>query len=118
MSEEFRNPGIELYLMIHKKNGFTWHVFTLQIVNASQVVDIQFLDVRNHRNAYLSIDTNRGSLTVLVVHRLAPIIASGSAKQLIKAFSLDGDQLGTICYYPTLMTYKIGPVSSFAFHSY
>ncbi|KAA0036242.1 regulatory-associated protein of TOR 1 [Cucumis melo var. makuwa] len=64
------------------------------IVSASQAGDIQFLDIRN-----LTIDAHRGSLTALAVHRHAPILASGSAKQLIKVFSLDGDQLGTIRYH-------------------
>ncbi|KAK7294811.1 hypothetical protein RJT34_17708 [Clitoria ternatea] len=89
-----------------------------KIVSASQAGDIQFLDIRNHSSAYLTIEAHRGSLTALAVHRHAPIIASGSAKQLIKVFSLEGDQLGTIRYYPTLMAQKIGPVSCLNFHPY
>ncbi|KAL2330577.1 hypothetical protein Fmac_018158 [Flemingia macrophylla] len=88
------------------------------IVSASQAGDIQFLDIRNHSSAYLTIEAHRGSLTALAVHRHAPIIASGSAKQLIKVFSLEGDQLGTIRYYPTLMAQKIGSVSCLNFHPY
>ena len=90
----------------------------LQLVSASQAGDIQFLDIRNHSSAYLTIEAHRGSLTALAVHRHAPIIASGSAKQLIKVFSLEGDQLGTIRYYPTLMAQKIGSVSCLSFHPY
>lgn len=93
-------------------------IFSLQIVSASQAGDIQFLDIRNHRSAYLTIDAHRGSLTALAVHRHAPVIASGSAKQLIKVFSLQGDQLGTVRYYPTLMAQKIGSVSCLGFHPY
>ncbi|KAI4353507.1 hypothetical protein L6164_002452 [Bauhinia variegata] len=89
-----------------------------KIVSASQAGDIQFLDIRNHRSAYLTIEAHRGSLTALAVHRHAPIIASGSAKQLIKVFSLEGEQLGTIRYYPTLMAQKIGTVSCLTFHPY
>ncbi|KAK7395012.1 hypothetical protein VNO78_15553 [Psophocarpus tetragonolobus] len=89
-----------------------------KIVSASQAGDIQFLDIRNHSGAYLTIEAHRGSLTALAVHRHAPIIASGSAKQLIKVFSLEGDQLGTIRYYPTLMAQKIGSVSCLNFHPY
>ncbi|QCE12025.1 regulatory associated protein of mTOR [Vigna unguiculata] len=81
-----------------------------KIISASQAGDIQFLDIRNIRSTYLTIEAHRGSLTALAVHRHAPIIASGSAKQLIKVFSLEGDQLGTIRYYPTLMAQKIGSV--------
>ncbi|KAL1368806.1 hypothetical protein AAHE18_02G148400 [Arachis hypogaea] len=89
-----------------------------KMVSASQAGDIQFLDIRNHKGAYLTIDAHRGSLTALAVHRHAPIIASGSAKQLIKVFSLEGDQLGSIRYYPTLMAQKIGSVSCLGFHPY
>lgn len=96
----------------------SFHSFFIQIVSASQAGDIQFLDIRNHSDAYLTIDAHRGSLTALAVHRHAPIIASGSAKQLIKVFSLEGEQLGTIRYHPTFMAQKIGPVSSLTFHPY
>jgi WD40 repeat protein len=94
-----------------------FHVL-FQIVSASQAGDIQFLDIRNHRDAYLTIDAHRGSLTALAVHRHAPVIASGSAKQLIKVFSLEGEQLGTIRYYPSFMAQKIGSVSCLTFHPY
>ncbi|XLR03404.1 hypothetical protein S83_069602, partial [Arachis hypogaea] len=89
-----------------------------KIVSASQAGDIQFLDIRNHSSAYLTIEAHRGPLTALAVRRHAPIIASGSAKQLIKVFSLEGDQLGTIRYYPTFMAQKIGSVSCLNFHPY
>uniref|UniRef100_A0A0R0IN98 Anaphase-promoting complex subunit 4 WD40 domain-containing protein n=1 Tax=Glycine max TaxID=3847 RepID=A0A0R0IN98_SOYBN len=93
-------------------------VIFLQIVSAAQTRDIQFLDIRNHSSAYLTIYGHRGSLTALAVHRHAPIIASGSAKQIIKVFSLEGDLLGTVRYYPTLMPQKIGSVSCLNFHPY
>lgn len=90
----------------------------MQIVSASQAGDIQFLDIRNDTNAYLTIDAHRGSLTALAVHRHAPVIASGSAKQNIKVFSLNGEQLSFIRYYPTFMAQRIGSVSCLAFHPY
>lgn len=90
----------------------------IQIVSACQAGDIQFLDIRNNIDPYLTIEAHRGSLTALAVHRHAPLIASGSAKQLIKVFSLEGEQLGTIRYYPSFMAQKIGPVSCLAFHPY
>lgn len=98
--------------------GFQPELDPAKIVSASQAGDIQFLDVRNHSEAYLTIDAHRGSLTALAVHRHAPIIASGSAKQLIKVFNLEGDQLGTIRYHPTFMAQKIGPVNCLTFHPY
>ncbi|KAL4021524.1 hypothetical protein IC575_020325 [Cucumis melo] len=98
--------------------GFQPGLDSSKIVSASQAGDIQFLDIRNQRDRYLTIDAHRGSLTALAVHRHAPILASGSAKQLIKVFSLDGDQLGTIRYHPTFMPQKIGSVSCLTFHPY
>ena len=88
------------------------------MISAAQSGDIQFLDTRSHRDAYLTIEASRGSLTALAVHRHAPVIASGSAKQLIKVFSLEGEQLGTIRYYPSFMAQKIGSVSCLTFHPY
>ena len=79
---------------------------------------MKFLDIRSTRDAYLTIRAHRGSLTALAIHRHAPIIASGSAKQLIKVFSLEGDPLNTIRYYPTIMAQKIGSVSCLTFHPY
>lgn len=95
----------------------TLHIF-FQMISAAQSGDIQFLDTRSHRDAYLTINAHRGSLTALAVHRHAPVIASGSAKQLIKVFSLEGEQLGTIKYYPSFMAQKIGSVSCLTFHPY
>ena len=95
----------------------TLHIF-FQMISAAQSGDIQFLDTRSHRDAYLTINAHRGSLTALAVHRHAPVIASGSAKQLIKVFSLEGEQLGTIRYYPSFMAQKIGSVSCLTFHPY
>ncbi|KAF5737274.1 regulatory-associated protein of TOR 1 isoform X1 [Tripterygium wilfordii] len=100
--------------------GFQPGLDPAKIVSASQAGDIQLLDLRNKRDAYLTftIEAHRGSLTALAVHRHAPIIASGSAKQLIKVFNLEGDQLGTIRYLSTFMAQKIGSVSCLAFHPY
>ena len=66
----------------------------------------------------MTIDAHRGSLTALAVHRHAPVIASGSTKQLIKVFNLKGEQLGSIRYSPNFMAQKIGSVSCLAFHPY
>ncbi|KAL0375416.1 UNVERIFIED_CONTAM: Regulatory-associated protein of TOR 1 [Sesamum radiatum] len=98
--------------------GFQPGLEPAKIVSASQAGNIQFLDMRFAKDAYLTIDAHRGSLTALAVHRHAPLIASGSAKQLIKVFNLEGDPLGTIRYYPTFMAQKIGSVSCLTFHPY
>ncbi|KAI3447841.1 hypothetical protein Pfo_004506 [Paulownia fortunei] len=98
--------------------GFQPGLEPAKIVSASQAGNIQFLDMRCAKDTYLTIDAHRGSLTALAVHRHAPLIASGSGKQLIKVFNLEGDPLGTIRYYPTFMAQKIGSVSCLTFHPY
>uniref|UniRef100_A0A0D9XNB4 Raptor N-terminal CASPase-like domain-containing protein n=1 Tax=Leersia perrieri TaxID=77586 RepID=A0A0D9XNB4_9ORYZ len=89
-----------------------------KIVSASQAGDIQFLDVRRASEPYLTIEAHRGSLTALAVHRHAPVIASGSAKQMIKVFSLEGEQLTIIRYQPSFMGQRIGSVNCLSFHPY
>uniref|UniRef100_A0ACD5Y4G3 Uncharacterized protein n=1 Tax=Avena sativa TaxID=4498 RepID=A0ACD5Y4G3_AVESA len=89
-----------------------------KIVSASQAGDIQFLDIRRATEPYLTIEAHRGSLTALAVHRHAPVIASGSAKQMIKVFSLEGEQLTIIRYQPSFMGQRIGSVNCLSFHPY
>lgn len=107
-----------LYHLSTTLTHFLLYIVFSQIVSASHAGDIQFLDFRHHRDAYLTIHAHRGSLAALAVHRHAPLIASGSAKQRIKVFNMDGEQLGTIQYYPTFMAQKIGSVSCLTFHPY
>ena len=90
----------------------------LHILSASEAGEIQFLDMRNGNHVYLTIDAHRGSLTALAVQQHAPLIASGSAKQFIKVFSLEGSQRCTIRFNPTSIARKIGPVSHLTFHPY
>ncbi|KAL7264205.1 hypothetical protein ACSBR1_002206 [Camellia fascicularis] len=97
--------------------GFQPGLDPLKIVSASDAGDIQFLDLRNRNNPYLSIHPYTGSLTAFVIHRHAPIIASGSANQHIDVFDLDGDQLSSIRYHQT-MAEKTRHVSCLAFHPY
>ncbi|XP_059639514.1 regulatory-associated protein of TOR 1-like isoform X2 [Cornus florida] len=98
--------------------GFQSGLDSAKIVSASQAGDIKFLDIRHQKDAYLTINAHRGSLTALAVHRHAPIIASGSAKQLIKVFNLEGNLLSTIGYYSTFKAQKMRPVSCLSFHPY
>ena len=119
------DPGKVTSALFDTGGGFASHhvmnfisLVFFQIVSASQAGDMKFLDMRNYRDAYLTIKAHRGSLTALAVHRHAPIIASGSAKQMIKLFSLNGEPLGSIRYHLTIMALKIGPVSCLTFHPY
>lgn len=76
------------------------------------------MDLRRTKETYLKIGAHRGSLTALGVHRHAPVIASGSGKEVVKVFNLEGEQLGIIKYQTSFMAQKIGPVSCLAFHPY
>ncbi|KAG2614529.1 regulatory-associated protein of TOR 1-like isoform X4 [Panicum virgatum] len=98
--------------------GFQPGLDPYKIVSASQAGDIQFLDVRRAAEPYLTIEAHRGSLTALAVHRHAPVVASGSAKQMIKVFSLEGEQLTIIRYQPSFMGQRIGSVNCLSFHPY
>ncbi|XP_028106601.1 regulatory-associated protein of TOR 1-like isoform X1 [Camellia sinensis] len=97
--------------------GFQPGLDPLKIVSASDAGDIQFLDLRNRNNPYLSIHPYTSSLTAFVIHRHAPIIASGSANQHIDVFDLDGDQLSSIRYHQTVAE-RTRHVSCLAFHPY
>ncbi|KAL6905760.1 hypothetical protein ACP4OV_003361 [Aristida adscensionis] len=98
--------------------GFQPGFDPFKIVSASQAGDIQFLDIRRAAEPYLTIEAHRGSLTALAVHRHAPVVASGSAKQMIKVFSLGGEQLTIIRYQPSFMGQRIGSVNCLSFHPY
>ncbi|KAL2455765.1 Regulatory-associated protein of TOR 1 [Abeliophyllum distichum] len=98
--------------------GFQPGLEPSKIFSASQAGDIQFLDIRNLKHTCHTIDAHQGSLTAFAVHRHASLIASGSAKQVIKVFNMEGHQLGNIKYYPTFMAPKIGAVSCLTFHPY
>ncbi|KAI7745103.1 hypothetical protein M8C21_017803 [Ambrosia artemisiifolia] len=98
--------------------GFQPGLYPTKIVSASQAGDIQFLDIRNQNEAYLTINAHRGSLTAFAIHRHAPLVASCSAKQLIKVFNTEGERLDTIRYSPNFMAQKVGSATSLAFHPY
>jgi regulator-associated protein of mTOR len=57
-------------------------------------------------------------MTALTVHRHAPVMASGSAKQYIKVFSMVGEQLSMVRYHNSFLGQRIGPVSCLQFHPY
>ena len=43
-------------------------------------------------------------------------LISGSASQIIKVYSLNGENLSTIRYHDGFMGQRIGPISCLAFH--
>eukprot|EP00249_Psilotum_nudum_P023321 c28829_g1_i1 orf=818-4927(+) len=90
----------------------------LKIVSASQSGDIKFLDSRNTSAPYLAVDAHKGSLSAMAVHRHAPYVASGSSKQYIRVFNINGELLSTVRYHNSFLGQRIGPISCLHFHPY
>jgi len=59
---------------------------------------------------------NKMSLDALAVHDFAPVLAAGSANQLINIYDLNGTLLKTVKHHKGFMGNRVGPVSSLAFH--
>lgn len=93
-------------------------MFFVQIVSASPGGDLRFLDLRQTSAPFLEVAAHRGHLTSLTAHRHAPVIATGSGKQLIKVFSTDGRQLNMVKFHNSFLGQRIGPVSALGFHPY
>ncbi|XP_024365360.1 regulatory-associated protein of TOR 1 isoform X3 [Physcomitrium patens] len=89
-----------------------------KVVSASQAGDLKFLDMRKSSSPYLEVNAHKGHLTCLTVHRHAPVIATGSGKQLIKTFSTSGEQLSMVKYHSSFIGQRIGSVSALGFHPY
>jgi len=90
----------------------------VQIISASPAGDLKFLDMRKSSAPYLEVEALKGHLTALTVHRHAPVIATGSGKQLIKTFSTSGELLSRVRFHNSYLGQKIGPVSALGFHPY
>jgi regulator-associated protein of mTOR len=91
---------------------------SLQIISASPAGDLKFLDMRKSSAPYLEVEAHKGHLTAVAVHRHAPVIATGSGKQLIKTFNTSGEQLSMVRYHNSFLGQRIGPVSALGFHPY
>ena len=58
----------------------------------------------------------RPTLSALVAHKYAPVIASGSSERAIKLWDLEGNNVASIRYYNSFLGQRIGAVRSLAFH--
>jgi regulator-associated protein of mTOR len=92
--------------------------FIMQMVSASPAGDLKFLDMRKSSAPYLEVEALKGQLTSLAVHRHAPVIATGSGKQLIRTFSTEGEKLSMITNKLSYLGGGIGSVSALHFHPY
>jgi regulator-associated protein of mTOR len=89
-----------------------------KIISASPAGDLKFLDMRKGSAPYLEVEALRGNLTALAVHRHAPVIATGSGRQLIKTYSTSGELLSRVRFHNSFLGQRIGPVSALGFHPY
>lgn len=99
-------------------NVLTHNLLNLQLVCSSQCGDLKFIDMRNTGAPYLTVEAHKGHMTSQAVHRHAPVIATGSAKQFIKVYNLNGEQLSIVRYHNSFLGQRIGPVSCLNFHPY
>eukprot|EP01035_Chromulina_nebulosa_P018908 gene18908-24711_t len=89
-----------------------------QVITASVKGTVKFWDIRK-MGVYKTLEVFKQPLTALAVHKCVPIIATGSQSQIIKIFTMGGDQLDRdIKYHDGFLGQRIGPVSCLAFHPY
>ena len=61
-------------------------------MTASVKGTVRFWDIRNMR-VYKTLEVFKHPLTALAVHRCIPLMATGSHAQVVKIFTMGGDQL-------------------------
>ncbi len=79
--------------------------------------DLKFWDSRSSQSVQTISNTVRNMVS-LDVHPQANLLACGSASQIIKVFSLNGENLSSIRYHDGFMGQRIGPISCLNFHPY
>lgn len=84
------------------------------IISGSVAGDVKFWDPR-FTESVRTLETIGNSAT-FEVHHQARVFATGSASQIIKVYSLNGENLSTIRYHDGFMGQRIGPISCLAFH--
>ena len=87
-----------------------------QLVSACLDGDARFWDFRVLKKSLSTVNVQSSTMTNLVAHETAPLLASGSHNQFIKFMARDGRQLNIIRYHDGFLGQRIGPVSSLAFH--
>mmetsp|Transcript_3553 Transcript_3553/g.14244 ORF Transcript_3553/g.14244 Transcript_3553/m.14244 type:complete len:1711 (-) Transcript_3553:38-5170(-) len=95
------------------------------VVTGSVNGEMKFCDLRNAAKPFYTTEVQRPSagpgggrptLTALVAHKYAPVIASGSSERAIKLWDLEGNNVASIRYYNSFLGQRIGAVRSLAFH--
>ena len=97
------------------------------MVTGSVNGEMKFCDLRNAAKPFYTTEVQRPSagqgggggrptLSALVAHKYAPVIASGSSERAIKLWDLEGNNVASIRYYNSFLGQRIGAVRSLAFH--
>ena len=95
------------------------------VVTGSVNGEMKFCDLRNAAKPFYTTEVQRPSagpgggrptLSALVAHKYAPVIASGSSERAIKLWDLEGNNVASIRYYNSFLGQRIGAVRSLAFH--
>ncbi|ORX88057.1 hypothetical protein K493DRAFT_237024 [Basidiobolus meristosporus CBS 931.73] len=86
-----------------------------ELVSGSVAGDIKLWDIRHPASIY-TIEAHTQELTALAVHEHAPVFASGSSNQSLKVWNAGGTNLSTIRHYTGILSQRIVPISSVAFH--
>ncbi|KAK9695623.1 Target of rapamycin complex 1 subunit kog1 [Basidiobolus ranarum] len=86
-----------------------------ELVSGSVAGDIKLWDIRHPTSIY-TIEAHTQELTALAVHEHAPVFASGSSNQSLKVWNAGGTNLSTIRHYTGILSQRVVPISSVAFH--
>jgi regulator-associated protein of mTOR len=76
-------------------------------------------DLRNPQDSLLKLRPHPESpLNTMTVHDFAPLIATGSSKQIVVIMKTDGTIINKIRHHDGFLGQRIGPVHCLAFHPY
>ena len=92
------------------------------VVTGSVNGEMKFCDLRNAAKPFYTAEVqkpaagSKATLSALVAHDHAGIIASGSSERAVKLWDLEGNNVASIRYYNSFLGSRIGAVRSLAFH--
>ena len=92
------------------------------VVTGSVNGEMKFCDLRNAATPFHTAEVqkpaagSKATLSALVAHDHAGIIASGSSERAVKLWDLEGNNVASIRYYNSFLGLRIGAVRSLAFH--
>ena len=101
--------GVEHQLIIGYQNG-TLNFFDCRMLGGPSSPSVSLLrSVEGH---------SKGNVTALCAHEHAPLIASATASQVVKVWSLRGEQVGVVRPHSSILGQPIGPATCLSFAPY